>query len=145
MSTVALVISLVSLAVALGALAAAVSLARAMRETGLAVSKVAADLDDLERQALPLLADTRAALRKAEGANAKVDNLVRTAESLTGTVDSATRLAHRVLTNPFVKVVAFFSGTRRAAQRLKEVTDLEGPAGGRMTRARRAGQRRRRP
>ena len=87
---------------------------------------------------MPLLADTRAALRRSEGANAKVETLVKTAESLTGTVDSASRLAYRVLSNPLVKIVAFFSGTRRAAARLREITDPSAGAPGRFARARRA-------
>ena len=71
---------------------------------------MATGLDDLRRETVTLLADTRAALRKEQGANRKLDALLDSAESLTGTADSAGRLAHKVLTHPFVKVAAFFTG-----------------------------------
>ena len=105
------------------------------------VAAIADDLDELRRQTLPLLADTRAALRRAEGDNSKVDALLLTAQSITGTVDSASKLAYGVLANPVVKVLALLSGTRRAAGRLREVTDPSGPAVGRIGRARRHSQR----
>ena len=91
------------------------SLARLARD-------VATGLDDLRRETVTLLADTRTALRKEQGANRKLDALLDSAESLTGTADSAGRLAHKVLTHPFVKVAAFFTGTKRAAQRMRKVT-----------------------
>ena len=112
----------------------------AVRSVARLARDVAASLDDLRRQTLPLLADTRAALRKEQGANRKVDALLNTAESLSGTVDSASRLAHRILTSPFVKLIAFFTGTRRVAQRLREATD-PASVGNRWTRARRQTQR----
>ena len=86
------------------------------------LSSVAAGLADLSRKTLPLLADTRSALRKADGANRKTDALLDVATSLTGTADSASRLAYKVVSNPLVKVLAFFTGTRRAAKRLADAT-----------------------
>ena len=86
------------------------------------LSSVAAGLADLSRKTLPLLADTRSALRKADGANRKTDALLDVATSLTSTADSASRLAYKVVSNPLVKVLAFFTGTRRAAKRLADVT-----------------------
>ena len=86
------------------------------------LSSVAAGLADLSRKTLPLLADTRSALRKADGANRKTDALLDVATSLTSTADSASRLAYKVVSNPLVKVLAFFTGTRRAAKRLADAT-----------------------
>ena len=42
-----------------------------------------------------------------------------TAESVTGTVDSASRLAYIAMSNPVIKGVAFASGTAKAARRLR--------------------------
>ena len=96
------------------------------------LSSVAAGLADLSRKTLPLLADTRSALRKADGANRKTDALLDVATSLTSTADSASRLAYKVVSNPLVKVLAFFTGTHRAAKRLADAT-----APGRRDRSRR--------
>lgn len=93
-----------------------------VRRLATELSSVAGGLADLSRQTLPLLADTRSALRKADGANRKTDALLDVATSLTGTADSASRLAYKVVSNPLVKVLAFFTGTRRAAKRLADVT-----------------------
>jgi uncharacterized protein YoxC len=98
-----------------------VRLARTVREVGTA-------LDELRTQTMPLLADTRAALRKAEGANRKTDVLIDTATSVTETLDSATKLAHSVLSNPLVKVLSFFTGTKHAARRLRSATAPGGAA-----------------
>ena len=95
----------------------------AVRSVSRLVRDLASGLEDLRRQTVPLLADTRAALRKEQGANRKLDALIESAESLTGTADSASRLAHRMLTNPFVKIAAFVTGTKRAAQRLRKATE----------------------
>lgn len=81
-----------------------------------------AALDELSRRTMPLLADTRSALRKADGVNRKTDALLDVATSLTATADSASRLAYKLVSNPLVKVIAFFTGTGRAAKRLAEIT-----------------------
>ena len=49
----------------------------------------------------------------------RLDRLVTTAESVTGTVDSASRLAYLAMANPVIKGVAFASGTAKAARRLR--------------------------
>jgi hypothetical protein len=105
-----------------------VRLTRTVREVGVA-------LDDLRTQTMPLLADTRAALRKAEGANRKTDVLIDTATSVTGTLDSATKLAHSVLSNPIVKLLSFFTGTKHAAKRLRSATAPGGTAPSAIERA----------
>ena len=90
------------------------------------LSSVVNGLADLSRRTLPLLADTRSALRKADGANRRTDALLDVATSLTGTADSASRLAYKVVSNPLVKVLAFFTGTQRAAKRLADATAPRG-------------------
>jgi hypothetical protein len=42
-----------------------------------------------------------------------------TAESISGTVDSASRLAYLALSNPVIKALAFGAGTARAARRFR--------------------------
>lgn len=98
--------------------AASVVLARALHTLAARLERAEADLDRFRQELAPLLADTRAALRRAEHANHRTDALLDTATSVAGTVDAATRLAHRVVTNPVVKVLSLATGTRRAARRL---------------------------
>ena len=76
-------------------------------------------VDDLRRTAVPLLTDVHSAVRQANGDPVKVESLLETAESVTGTVDSASRLAYAVVSNPLIKVLAFASGSSRALRRLR--------------------------
>jgi hypothetical protein len=78
--------------------------------------------DQLQRESVQLLGDMREALGLASAELQRVDGLLGTAESISATVDSASRLAYQTLSNPVVKVLAFGSGTRTAARRLRRAT-----------------------
>ena len=113
-------------AAVLALLGIVVVLARMTRHLAQSVHELSAGLDGLRQQTLPLLADTRSALRRAEGVNRRADALIDTATSITGTVDAATRLAYSVVSNPLVRVLSFFTGTRRTAKRLRGATSPSG-------------------
>ncbi len=49
----------------------------------------------------------------------RVDGVVSTAESISNTVDSASRLAYVALSNPVVKAISIGAGTARATRRLR--------------------------
>lgn len=67
----------------------------------------------------PVLDDMRDTIEAANYEIMRLDGLVSTAESVTGTVDSASRLAYIAMANPVIKGVAFASGTAKAARRLR--------------------------
>jgi len=73
----------------------------------------------LRQDAAPVLHDLRDTVEAANYEIMRLDNLVSTAESVTGTVDSASRLAYIAMANPVIKGVAFASGTAKAARRLR--------------------------
>ena len=73
----------------------------------------------LRTETVPVLDDLRATVDAANHEIVRLDNLVTTAESVTGTVDSASRLAYITMANPVIKGVAFASGTANAARRLR--------------------------
>jgi uncharacterized protein YoxC len=83
----------------------------------LAVLRVATD--ELHRTAVSLVTDARATVVQAHAELERVDGLLGTAESISSTVDSASRLAYLVFSNPVVKMLAFAAGTRRAARRMR--------------------------
>jgi uncharacterized protein YoxC len=110
---VAAIISAVSLVVAVVALLFAMaSLARTLRTLRTAV-------DELRRETLPILSDLRSTVHTANAELERVDNLLNTAESVSTTVDSASRLAYIAFSNPVIKAIAFLSGTGRVARRLR--------------------------
>jgi hypothetical protein len=104
------VVAVVLLAVALVAL---VRTLRAQREV--------AEL--MRTETVPVLDDLRDTVRGANIELERFDRLVTTAESVTGTVDSASRLAYLAMANPVIKGVAFASGTAKAARRLRRRED----------------------
>ena len=73
----------------------------------------------LRTETVPVLEDLRDTVDAANHEIARLDRLVTTAESVTGTVDSASRLAYIAMANPVIKGVAFASGTAKAARRLR--------------------------
>ena len=100
------VVAVVLLAVALASL---VRTLRALRD----VANV------LRTETVPVLEDLRDTVEAANYEIIRLDGLVTTAESVTGTVDSASRLAYIAMANPVIKGVAFASGTAKAARRLR--------------------------
>ncbi len=78
-----------------------------------------AAVDDVRRVSIPLLTDLHSAVRKADADLARMDSLLETAESISGTVDSASRLAYTAFSNPMVKMIALGSGISRGFRRLR--------------------------
>lgn len=87
------------------------SLLRSLRE--LRVS-----LDRLHAETLPLLRELRTTVRDAGAEVDRVDSLLDAAESISHTVDSATRLSYLAFRAPVVRLVAFVKGVFRFIARL---------------------------
>lgn len=98
-----------ALVVMIWAVAAITRTLRSLRET----------VEELRRQALPAVTELQATVRQANDELARVDNILGTAESISSTVDSASRLAYLAFSNPVIKVLAFATGTGRVARRLR--------------------------
>jgi hypothetical protein len=111
----ALVVALAALATAvvLVMAGAAVSLRRSARE-------LQALAGELSEHASVVLGDAEETISRARGELARVDDLVGSAEAITETVGSASRLAHTALAVPLIKVMAFGAGTARAGKRIRK-------------------------
>jgi hypothetical protein len=75
--------------------------------------------DDLRRDGLALLAEMRGTVGQANAELERADGLLGTAEAISTTADSASRLAYQAVSNPVIKVLAFGTGTARATRRLR--------------------------
>jgi uncharacterized protein YoxC len=91
---------------------AIVALNRTLRELRSAIEEV-------RRETLPVVTEMRTAVTQANVELERVDTLLGTAESISSTVDSASRLAYLAFSNPVIKTIAFASGTGRAARRFR--------------------------
>lgn len=78
---------------------------------------------DLHARAAPLLSDAHAAVRQATTDLDRVDDLLETANTISSTVDSASRLAYTAFSSPVVKGLALATGVGRAARRLRNHKD----------------------
>lgn len=70
-------------------------------------------------ETVPVMVDLSDTVRNANAELERVDGLLGKAESIGGTVDSASRLAYLAFSNPVIKTMAVASGTSRAARRLR--------------------------
>ena len=73
---------------------------------------------DLQRETVPLVREARIVVDQAATEMVRVGDVLGSAESVSATVDSASRLAYRAFANPVVKVLAFGTGTGAALRRL---------------------------
>ena len=72
----------------------------------------------LERETVPLVREARVVVDQAATEMVRVGDVLGSAESVSATVDSASRLAYRAFSNPVVKILAFGTGTGAALRRL---------------------------
>jgi hypothetical protein len=106
-------VTVVATLVVLGGLVAVRSLLRTARQ----LRAVAEELSD---HAASVLGDVEVTISQARTELERVDNLVGSAEAITNTVGSASRLARVALARPVIKVVALGAGTARAGRRLRK-------------------------
>lgn len=76
-------------------------------------------IEEVRRETLPVVVEMRSAVGQANADLERVDTLLGTAESISTTLDSASRLAYLAFSNPVIKTLAFASGTGRAARRFR--------------------------
>ena len=99
-----------------GALFVLANLSRTLKSTRAAV-------EELRRETMPLLGNLRTTVDQANAELVRVDEILQRAESISATVDSASRLAYLAFGNPLIKIMALAAGTGRAARRLKRGKD----------------------
>jgi hypothetical protein len=106
-------VTVIATLVVLGGLAAVGSLLRTARE-------LRALAEELNEHTSAVLGDVEVTVSQARSELDRVDTLVGSAEAITHTVGSASRLARVALSRPVIKVVAFSAGTARAGRRIRK-------------------------
>jgi hypothetical protein len=120
----------VAVALAVVALGLAVALAFVVKALLGTLRSLQSVVDDLNREAMPLLDDLRGDARKASAGLDRVGDLVGAAESVTRRVDGASKLAYVTFSNPVVKVLAVGHGVSRVGRRLRGRPDPGGSRNG---------------
>lgn len=114
----------VLIAAVVACVAAVVCLVAAVVLVG-TVRRLEAGVEALRQETVPMVADARQVVGVASGELARVESVLESAESVTATVDSASRLAQRAFANPVVKVLALRAG---AASGLRQLRSPSSPA-----------------
>ena len=76
-----------------------------------------ATVEELRRETVPLVHDARVVVDQAATEMVRVGDVLDSAEAVSATVDSASRLAYRAFSNPVVKVLAYSTGLGSALRR----------------------------
>jgi hypothetical protein len=74
-------------------------------------------VERLEHEALPLVSELRATVRRAGAEVDKVDDLLEVASAIQHTVEGASRLTFVAFANPLIKIVALVRGVSRGIRR----------------------------
>ena len=83
------------------------------------LTEVRVSVEEVRRQALPLIDDASRTVAAANGELVKVDQLVDQAQAISGTVDAASHLFYLAFSNPIIKAMALATGTARAGRALR--------------------------
>jgi hypothetical protein len=78
-----------------------------------------ASIEQLRAEVVPLAGQWRRTVDQANVELNRVDGLLDTAESVSGTIDSVSRLTYLTFSNPMIKFLAMASGTGRAVRRFR--------------------------
>ena len=89
---------------------------RAMTRT---LNALQESVDEIRRTTVPAVEGVRDTVRQANEELERIDDLLGTTESIATTVDSASRLAYLLFSNPVIKALALATGTSRAWRRFR--------------------------
>jgi hypothetical protein len=84
------------------------------------VRRLEAAVETLRGEALAMVSEARRAQGAAADELGRVESVLEGTESVTATVDAASRLAHRAFSNPVVKVLALRAGAASGIRQLRE-------------------------
>ena|ERR1035441_10238950 len=86
---------------------------------------------DLRVQTMPLVVEAHRVVGQAASEMDRVGAVLESTESVSATVDSASRLAYRAFANPVVKVLAVRAGAAGGMRRLRTGSNQKHQANGR--------------
>jgi hypothetical protein len=86
------------------------------------LGEVRGTVEELRAQALPVIDDAGRVVSSANAELVRVDELVDSASSVTGTLDALSHLFYLAFSNPLIKLLAFGTGTSKAVRALRKRT-----------------------
>lgn len=77
-------------------------------------------IDELRAEMLPAVAELRHSVERVDRELERLDGVVESVRSVSGTVDAASRLAYQAFSTPVIKAMALGAGTAKAARSLRQ-------------------------
>jgi uncharacterized protein YoxC len=114
---------LAALIVAIASVVAVVLLGVALASINKTLRAVREAVEMLRTETVPVMEELAGTARNANAELERLDGVLESAESISGTVDSMSRLAYLAFSNPVIKAVAFGAGTSRAVRRFRRTSD----------------------
>lgn len=112
---------LAALIVAIASVTAVVLMALTLASVTKTLKSVRETVELLRTETVPVIEELGDVVRSANTEIDRLGGVLGTAESIGGTVDSASRLAYLAFSNPVIKAMAVASGTTRAARRFRRI------------------------
>jgi hypothetical protein len=110
---------LAALIVAIASVVAVVLLAFVLVSVTKTLKELRVAVELWRTETMPVVLELGDTVRSANAELERVGGVIGTAEAISGTVDSASRLAYLAFSNPVIKGMAVASGTGRAARSLR--------------------------
>ena len=102
--------------VAIASVVGVVLLAIALIAMNKTLQEMRRAVERLHAETKPVIEDLADTVAAANYELHRIDRMVGTAETISGTVDAASRLAYTAVSNPMIKGIALASGTGKAAK-----------------------------
>ncbi len=83
------------------------------------LSSVRETVEELRSETLPVVSELQRTVAGNQAQLQQVDQLLQSARTVSGRIDSASRLAYLAFSNPVIKAMALGTGTSRAAKALR--------------------------
>jgi ABC-type lipoprotein release transport system permease subunit len=84
-----------------------------------ALARMQDTVDQLRAETLPVVSELQRTVAGNEDRLRQIDDLLASARTVSGRMDSASRLAYLAFSNPVIKAMALGTGTSRAARALR--------------------------
>lgn len=112
-------VDLAAVIVSIASVAGVVLLALGLLTLRRTLATVQSGIDELRRETVPVVVDLQASIDHVNRQLERIDDVVASVRSVSGTVDAASRLAYVTMANPVIKAVALGAGTAKAARSLR--------------------------
>ncbi len=113
-------VDLAALIVAITSVVGVVLLAAGLLSLRRTLAVLRQGIDELRAETVPVVAELRGSVEHVDRQLERIEAVVASLRSVSGTVDAASRVAYVTLANPVIKALSLGAGTARAVRSLRQ-------------------------